>query len=512
MSKLVLVFVMVLMVGRTNAQDYPAPTSEPPTYFVLIQADDGQAFYIRLGNQLYPSSPAGHLILAQLKDSAYMLTVGLPGQLFPEQRFQLNIHQKDWMLRLSRQDDRWGLVDDQGQAIPAVADPITIQMPAGAKKEDAFSQMMAAIVRDTAVMYNTYASSSADSAQAPAAASASSPILSSATGSSASSSAPSASSSVPTTASSAPSTAAPSTAPSASSSTPSAPTGVVKLSEYKSTKSMSLVYTDHAADKRTDTIDVVIPFDSVTAPNTPPQSSTDTARAAAIQVQSADTLRTAPTRSQSTDTPRIAPTRAESIDTSRTAPTRAESIDTSRTAPTHAQSIDTSLTATANLPSTNTSHTKTSTTDTIRTDDTIHTVRVRKTAADTPHSGPLVPHHTPKSDTPTLASSHKSSLPFINSDCHDLATDYDLDKLRVRMLKASRDDDRIQIAYKVFRIKCFSTRQVSALSEIFTTDPAKFKFLEKAYPFVSDDHFSELVSLFSDPVYAGKFRTLTDRH
>ena len=52
MSKLGLVIVMLLMAGRINAQNYPAPTSDPPTYFVLIQADDEQAFYIRLDSQL----------------------------------------------------------------------------------------------------------------------------------------------------------------------------------------------------------------------------------------------------------------------------------------------------------------------------------------------------------------------------------------------------------------------------------------------------------------------------
>src|ERR1700722_9234264 len=117
MSKLGLVMVLIMMVGRNNAQSYSAPTSEPPTFFVLIQADDGQAFYVRLNNQLYTSSPAGHLILAPLTDSVYTITIGFPGQIFPEKQYQLNIHQRDWSLRLTRQDNRWGLFDNQGQAI-----------------------------------------------------------------------------------------------------------------------------------------------------------------------------------------------------------------------------------------------------------------------------------------------------------------------------------------------------------------------------------------------------------
>ena len=77
------------------------------------------------------------------------------------------------------------------------------------------------------------------------------------------------------------------------------------------------------------------------------------------------------------------------------------------------------------------------------------------------------------------------------------------------MLESAKDDDRILAARKVFKMKCFSTRQIRALSEVFTTDAAKFKFLEAAYPFVSDDHFAELSNLLADPMYSGRFRAMT---
>jgi hypothetical protein len=417
MSKLGLVVVMLLMAARTNAQDYPAPNSEPPTYFVLVQADSGQAFYIRLDSQLHSSSPAGHLILAQLKDSVYTITVGFPGQVYPEQRYLLSIRQKDRAFRLSQRDNRWGLFDSQGQTVPVVVDPAAAEMSllTGAKKDDAFSQMMAAIVRDTAVMYNTYAASS-DTGQTSSAVD--TPAISVIARDSTirgDSVTPTTAAPVPqtlaalvppTTVAFVPPTAVPSSYPSASapsSAIPSSPTGVVKLSEHKSTQSLSLVFTDHVVDKKIDTIDVIIPVDTQAVVIRSPNSTLDTVRAT------------------------------------------------------------------------------------------------------TPGA---------RSDTPamTSAASHKASLPFLNSDCHAFATDYDVDKLRVRMLDAGKDDDRIQTAYKIFKTKCFTTSQVSALSEVFTTDAAKFKFLETAYPFVSDDRFPELVNLFSDPVYAGKFRTMTGRH
>jgi hypothetical protein len=129
--------------------------------------------------------------------------------------------------------------------------------------------------------------------------------------------------------------------------------------------------------------------------------------------------------------------------------------------------------------------------------------------------------HGPNSDSPVLGSGSgsrpaesapaKSALPFVNSDCHNYATDYDVDKLRVKMLESGKDEDRIRDARRIFKTKCFSTRQIKALSEVFATDPAKFRFLEAAYPFVSDDHFPELINLLADPVYSGRFRAMTAR-
>jgi hypothetical protein len=544
MSKLGLVLVMVLILGRTNAQTYPAPDNEPPTYFVLIQADDGQAFYIRLDNQLYSSSPAGHLILARLKDSAYTITVGFPGQTYPERRYLLNIHQKDWALRLTRQDGRWGLFDSQGQPVATVADPGTNEKPmlAGMKKDDAFSQLMSAIVRDTAVMYNTYDAAPPDSTQPVAVTPAVTPAITPAiTSVPATTLAPSATSAPSTSAlaetpiihdssgsliftpaglsatvtspyirdSSGPARSPADTLSShparPSSSTtnpaiPSAPTGVVKLSEHRSTQSLSLVYADHPADRKTDTIDVVIPVDSPIATVLHPPSPDTAHSTISRHSQSRDTSHsTAGNHSQSPDTSHS------------TATLHIRSSDSSHSTITlHIRSSDSShSTITRHIRSSDSSH------STIpprpKSTDTSHsTIPPRPQSPDTSHS---TPGHALKSDSPNLAAiPHKSSLPFVNSDCHAFATDYDVDKLRVRMLDATRDDERIQTAYKIFKTKCFTTRQVRALSEVFTTDPAKFKFLATAYPFVSDDNFPELVNLLSDPVYAERFRTMTGRH
>jgi len=96
----------------------------------------------------------------------------------------------------------------------------------------------------------------------------------------------------------------------------------------------------------------------------------------------------------------------------------------------------------------------------------------------------------------------------VNSDCHDFATDFDVDKLRIKMLQ-SNGEERIAIARKAFKVKCFYTRQIRALSDVFTSDAARFRFFETAWPFAADEHFHELSDLLTDPVYTARFKTMT---
>ncbi|WP_315817635.1 DUF4476 domain-containing protein [Paraflavitalea speifideaquila] len=97
----------------------------------------------------------------------------------------------------------------------------------------------------------------------------------------------------------------------------------------------------------------------------------------------------------------------------------------------------------------------------------------------------------------------------MNSDCVNFASEFDVDKLRVKMLNADNADDRIAAAKKVFKTKCFVTRYIRGLSELFPNDEARYKFFDAAYPFVSDTgNFRQLVDLFTDDLYIARFKSL----
>jgi hypothetical protein len=382
MSKLGLVILLSFLSGRTLSQDY----------FVFIGSDHRQPFYVRIDSQVYSSSAEGHLLVAPLKDSAYILTIGFPGQTYPEKRYGISMSGKDQEFELRQQgDDNWRLYDELAKNWVTALEKESGVEPglAGVKKDDAFSRMMAGVVHDTAVLYNTYSMEEAlkdSSVGKGGAADSVVGVKDRAAADSLVGLKDRAAAAVSAVTLRADSLRADSRASGAA--------GVVKVSEKKSLRSVRLVYAD-----RRDTIVVIIPRDADAAAESSRDHPVDTIRMAAVDM------------------------------------TRKAEVDT-----------------------------------------------VRKAA---------------------------KGIAFINSDCHNFATDYDVDRLRVKMLDAARDEDRIVVARKVFKTKCFYTLQIRALSEVFTSDAGKFRFFEAAWPFAADEHFGELSALLTDPAYVGKFKMMT---
>ena len=102
-----------------------------------------------------------------------------------------------------------------------------------------------------------------------------------------------------------------------------------------------------------------------------------------------------------------------------------------------------------------------------------------------------------------------NKLVMINSDCAKLATDNDVDKMRVKMLAESDLQKKLAVANKNFKLMCLYARQIKALSELFPGDEAKYKFLEMAYPFAADTaNFKQLYDLLTEEVFVTKFKKL----
>ena len=279
----------------------------------------------------------------------------------------------------------------------------------------------------------------------------------------------------------------PATTPTTAASSPVSFPAILKISEKKTDREVVLAYTDKGPDGKMDTIRISIPVDpegsivpkkdSVKRWQANPRPLRDTLVAKADSVRKSTSPSTSPQVKNDTVVT-LAKSRAE-----------ADSIQKLVLAHVKTDSL---LKAGKSLPKTesvNKPSTSVWNTDSSR---KANTSAVKKDSAG--KANPV--NGQPVTRAPVM----------INSDCVNFATEYDLDKLRVRMVDEVTAEDRISAAKKIFRTKCFTTRQIRALTELFLNDEGKYKFLDAAYPFVSDSQdFRKLADLLKEDYYVKRF-------
>jgi hypothetical protein len=95
------------------------------------------------------------------------------------------------------------------------------------------------------------------------------------------------------------------------------------------------------------------------------------------------------------------------------------------------------------------------------------------------------------------------------ANCNSLATENDFLKLRKKMAAGSNDDAMVGESVKSFKSKCFTVLQVKNLSTLFLNDAGKYKFFDAAYMHVSDAaNFSSLQSELKDEYYVNRFKAM----
>lgn len=109
MNKLLLVFLFAATSLTASAQK---------VYFVYLQSEPEQPFFVKMDDRIYSSSASGYLILAKLRDTSYNFKVGFPQNKWPEQVFTVTINRKDHGFLLKDFGDKgWGLFDLQTLAV-----------------------------------------------------------------------------------------------------------------------------------------------------------------------------------------------------------------------------------------------------------------------------------------------------------------------------------------------------------------------------------------------------------
>jgi hypothetical protein len=99
--------------------------------------------------------------------------------------------------------------------------------------------------------------------------------------------------------------------------------------------------------------------------------------------------------------------------------------------------------------------------------------------------------------------------PAAKTNCPEVAAEPDFFKLRKAMAAAENDDDMISEAKKYFKTKCFTTAQVKNLGALFLTDQGKYSFYDVAYPYAADaGNYSTLQTELREEYYINRFRAM----
>lgn len=87
-------------------------------YFIYLQTETEQPFFVKLNETVYSSNSSGYLILSKLRDSSYKFTVGFPQNKWPEQQFTVAMKGTDHGFLIKNFGDKgWGLFDLQTLSI-----------------------------------------------------------------------------------------------------------------------------------------------------------------------------------------------------------------------------------------------------------------------------------------------------------------------------------------------------------------------------------------------------------
>jgi hypothetical protein len=143
MKKLLTLCVLLLTLGVAQAQK---------VYFIYIQSDGNIPFFVRLGDQVTSSNPAGYLILPKLVDSVYQFTIGKNGQAASESRFSVTINKQDHGYLLREADGKFNLFDLQAMTSIQPIASATSSNESLAKRTDAFSVLLAQAANDPTLL------------------------------------------------------------------------------------------------------------------------------------------------------------------------------------------------------------------------------------------------------------------------------------------------------------------------------------------------------------------------
>ena len=525
-------------------------TAQQSDHFIYIQSDNKQPFYVKVGSDgiAINSSSSGYLILPKIPAGNVSLTIGFSDKSAPEQHFVCPIpgdKDKGYLLK-HFPDKGWALYDMQELTL-------IYAQPAPGGDSTQVSPAPVQTAQETAPAQTAQATAPAATVETPAAPAPATPTVQ--TPAAAAPTTPAAetpAAPAPTVAETPAAPAPPATTPAADT-TPAAPppaqdafgdilvavtkdptlkdikttrppapkpapaapgkhapdsTAIALVSTQTTADGVQRVYTDRQASGRVDTVQILFPGAASDA-----GGSAQSGALATTPPGNAAPVTVAPTP---TDAGSTAVANAGATPTSGSAP-----VDTTQVAAPPAPG------ASAAAPPTTPAQTTVDTTQAFNPSSLVKSGKNKDTSnyvvpvfkqgdsstagQSAEASGSLAAGFGVQSTASTTAAAPTGGgLP--NSDCKRIAGDDDFLRLRKKMASEGDADRMIESAKKAFKKSCYTTEQVKQLSFLFNLEDERYKFLEEAYPFVSDSgNFRNLQGLFSSAYFVNRFKALVQR-
>lgn len=141
MKKVFLVCAFVVVSIAVKAQK---------VYFIYLQSENATPFYVRVGGEISSSSTSGYLIIPNLRDSTYQISVGQPGKQ-SEPRFSIQVNKADRGFLIRDVEGTLNLFDLQTLA---VYKPVTAETSSTKTilRTDNFTRLLALVADDSSLL------------------------------------------------------------------------------------------------------------------------------------------------------------------------------------------------------------------------------------------------------------------------------------------------------------------------------------------------------------------------
>jgi len=421
-------------------------------YFVYIQAETPQPFFVKINEKIYSSSGSGYLILSKLKDSSYTFKLGFPQNKWPEQQFLVSIKAKDHGFLLKNLGEKgWGLFDLQTLSMimaDQAAKDKARQSTAGGVS--AFTEILSKAANDPSLMERPVATLKYD--EKPAVAQTPPPKEETKT-------------------------------------LKEEPAGIKVAAEQAVTKTDSASIAKKEPVTNDDTAKIAQQQTEKEQPVAKVTAETKTAPASTVVEKSVDkeavviAANVAEKNKEADQVVDPGVNYKKSIVTKKSESSTTEGLGLVFIDELSVGNRDTVRIVIPNQPNL-----------TIKPNDSL-------------------PAQDKFSNVTANEQDHSStSAPAGNKkNCLSVASDNDFLKLRKKMAAQKTEEEMINESKKAFKSKCFTTEQVKNLGNLFLTEAGKFQFYEAAYPFNSDqNNFAALQMEFKDAYFIHRFKKMVN--